>query len=202
MKTIVLIALFALAAIVKCSVTSPASMAKDMYEHYASHSDQLLVAYVGDYKAEGHTYQALVLQARDSSEWDWLQKEFSISTVNDLTGQADLPLTASPNSDPKMGNSDGTIQVYLRRTVDNPDPGLQIKSPVSTPSPLTDKDNPAPKKSHTLRINIKQIGQPDRSETTGYVMGCDQKEHALCLLFYETLEEEQAILDQVRRNLT
>lgn len=202
MKTLIIISLLAIGTLVRCSISSPTTMALDMYKRYAAQPDRLLVAYVGDYQAQGHTYQALVLQARDSAEWVWLQQEFSIGTTDDRVASSVLTADGRNLDQAQLSNPDGSIKVYLRRTVDNPDTSLVLK-PRNRLAPTTPDQSPEPAgHSHALRINITRPGQPNRSETTGYVMGCDQNERALCLLFYETLDEEQAILTQVQKNIS
>lgn len=82
------------------------------------------MAYVGDYGAGGFTYQTLVLQARGSSEWVWLQREFGINGLNVITGtKTNLSDNASKGT-ALIVSSDGNLKVYLHPSVGNPDTSL------------------------------------------------------------------------------
>lgn len=202
MKALIPISAIILTAIVKCTFTTPATLAYNMYERYADHSDRLLVAYVGDYEADGFTYQTLVLQARDSTEWVWLRKEFGIDAFNDVTGTKTTLSDNAANGTASIVSSDGNIKVYLRRAVDNPDTSLVLRpGKLGTGKSATDS-TAAPRRVPSLRINITPAGQQRKSSTHGYVMGCDENEQALCLLFYTNLTEEQHILSQIRKSLS
>ena len=82
------------------------------------------MAYVGDYGADGFTYQPLVLQARGSSEWVWLQRELGINALNDVTGTKTTMSDNSSNGTAHIVSSDGNLKVYLHPSVGNPDTSL------------------------------------------------------------------------------
>ncbi len=94
------------------------------------------MAYVGDYGADGFTYQPLVLQARDSSEWVWLQREFGINAFNDVTSAKTTLSDNASNGTAHIVSSDGNLKVYLRRSVGNPDTNLarHLSQPKLNPS--------------------------------------------------------------------
>lgn len=56
-----------------------------LYNQYASASESLTVAYIGNYQAYGHRFNAVMFQAADSSEWQWLKKEFGVIEPGDLS---------------------------------------------------------------------------------------------------------------------
>ena len=78
------------------------------------------MAYVGDYGADGFTYQPLVLQARGSSEWVWLQRELGINALNDVTGTKTTMSDNSSNGTAHIVSSDGNLKVYLSQPKLNP----------------------------------------------------------------------------------
>ena len=82
------------------------------------------MAYVGDYGTGGFTYQTLVLQARGSSEWVWLQREFGINALNDVTSAKTTLSDNSSNGTALIVSSDGNLKVYLHPSVGNPDTSL------------------------------------------------------------------------------
>ncbi len=87
------------------------------------------MAYVGDYGADGFTYQTLVLQARGSSEWVWPQNEFGINAFNGVTGAKTTLSDNASNGTAHIVSSDGNLKVYLPPSVGNPDTSLA--SPLS-----------------------------------------------------------------------
>ncbi len=60
------------------------SAAMDIYSQYADHSKTLTVAFVGDYQADGQTYNAVMFRTTDSTEWEWLKKEFGVLTAEEI----------------------------------------------------------------------------------------------------------------------
>lgn len=61
----------------------------DIYEHYADHSENLTVAFLGDYERNGRTYNAVMFRAEDDEQWEWLKNEFGIVTPQDLALMGD-----------------------------------------------------------------------------------------------------------------
>lgn len=60
------------------------SAAMDIYKQYCHHSKTLGVAFVGDYQADGQTYNAVMFRTSDSTEWEWLKKEFGVLTAEEI----------------------------------------------------------------------------------------------------------------------
>lgn len=60
------------------------SAAMDIYNQYADHSKTLTVAFVGGYKADGQTYNAVMFQTTDSAEWVWLKEEFGVLSAEEI----------------------------------------------------------------------------------------------------------------------
>ena len=67
------------------------SAAMDIYSQYADHSKTLTVAFVGDYQADGQTYNAVMFRTTDSTEWEWLKKEFGVLTTEEIQQMAQDP---------------------------------------------------------------------------------------------------------------
>jgi len=85
MKRILLIlSILALAAGCSRPPAEAVSAAMEMYEKYAKHSEQLTVAFIGNFEAEGSVYNTVMFQAQDSAEWAWLKEEFGIVEAMDL----------------------------------------------------------------------------------------------------------------------
>lgn len=59
---------------------TPVDAALALYGKYAD-NDRLTVAYVGDYKVQESSIEAVMVQANDSKDWDWLQEEFGVPTA-------------------------------------------------------------------------------------------------------------------------
>ena len=60
------------------------SAAMDIYKQYYRHSKTLDVAFVGGYQNVGQTYNAVMFHTADSTEWEWLKKEFGIFSTEEI----------------------------------------------------------------------------------------------------------------------
>ena len=60
------------------------SAAMDIYKQYYRHSKTLDVAYVGGYQNAGQTYNAVMFHTADSTEWEWLKREFGIFSADEI----------------------------------------------------------------------------------------------------------------------
>lgn len=59
--------------------SSPLCAQREVYERYAPRED-LLVAYAHGYRLDSTTrVDAILLQAKDSAAWEWMQEEFHIA---------------------------------------------------------------------------------------------------------------------------
>lgn len=56
---------------------TPVDAALALYGKYAD-NDRLTVAYVGDYKVQESSIEAVMIQADDQKDWEWLQQEFGV----------------------------------------------------------------------------------------------------------------------------
>ena len=105
---------------------------------------------MGDYGAGGFTYQTFVLQARGSSEWVWLQREFGINALNDVTGTKTTLSDNSSNGTALRVSSDGNLKVYLHPSVGNPDTSLASPLSQSKLNPSSSRTVPRAASHHSL----------------------------------------------------
>lgn len=61
------------------------SAAMKLYGRYAHNDQGVTVAYVGDYHAYDHVFNAVMFRANDSAQWQWLKEEFGVIDPDDLT---------------------------------------------------------------------------------------------------------------------
>lgn len=97
------------------------SAAMDIYNQYADHSKTLTVAFLGDYQAEGQTYNAVMFQTSDSEEWEWLKEEFGVLTAEEIQNVAHdssvirTPGNGAGNPEQPQGAMMGSIMVDPNR---------------------------------------------------------------------------------------
>lgn len=60
------------------------SAAMELYRSYADNEQGITVAYIGDYRAYDQVFNAVMFQADDSAQWQWLKHEFGIIEPIDL----------------------------------------------------------------------------------------------------------------------
>lgn len=75
------IAILLSSCINKC-IENQQNAALKLYCRYAD-NDNLTVAYLSDFKIEQHAINAVMIQAKDSASWHWIQQEFSIAEHDD-----------------------------------------------------------------------------------------------------------------------
>jgi len=200
MKLLLLATLMICGMLVKCSVTTPATQAMDMYRQYADRMEGLTVAYVGGYQSDDREYQAVVFQPADSAQWTWLKREFGMDDTpvqpTDISQQGSLA-ERRPGDMPSASRGHAMRVRSFRKGLGEVLTTTQPQGPVAHET-LHDTAQvllPLPR----FTIGLSRPGQPDYTEQRGYVVGLDDTDRVLCLLFYENRDEEQAILSRVEQ---
>ena len=88
-------------ALASCSSQTESSSesgnaALDLYYQYAD-SENLTVAYLGDFSLEGCKIDALMIQANDEEDWEQLKNEFGMHSEADSLGNSSANLEAEKN---------------------------------------------------------------------------------------------------------
>ncbi|MBR1784186.1 MAG: hypothetical protein IJ760_01970 [Bacteroidales bacterium] len=189
--------------------------AMEIYNRYASQSDQLTVAYVGDYRADGQVYNGVLLQAQTDEMWQWLCSEFGIventedvrSALGRMMPQMDTVgslRTASLVFGPQM--TIGLDSVQMQELVIDAARGiveqLTARSLDSAPMQFMVLDpEMVPQDSASIQqmIDAQQqiISLTRQHDDVGYVMTVDNGERTVWLFFYSSSMERDQLMRMV-----
>lgn len=225
MKRLTLIAIATVLCLGACSRPHSEAMsaALEMYKRYADRSEQLTVAYIGNFEAEGNKYNAVMFQAQDINEWDWLQREFGLKSdimTMPCTGQNMIVTSVKIDSNMQFASQeelmeyiDSVTKEIMKNTLgtENVDEDMMMSGmPLMSMEEVQKLGYLAEGaldsgtmvmgtplgEVDTAMLNQHEslINMTDNHKNSGYVIGTDAKEMTLWLFFYDTPEEQQNLM--------
>jgi len=225
MKRLLIIGILISLCIEACSRPESEAMtaAMEMYKKYADRSEKLTVAYIGNFEAEGGVYNAVMFQAQDSAEWEWLQEEFGLKSdmmmmpsmgQNMIVTSVKIDSTMQFASEEElMAYVDSLTKEIMAGATGNPDAGegmamngmpllsmeeLQrmgvIDSGAVESGMLAMDGTLGEIDTEMLNQHQKLMDMTDEHQNTGYVIGSDAEAMTLWLFFYNTPEEQNRLM--------
>ena len=192
------------------------SAAMEIYEKYADHSENLTVAFIGDYQVGQVKYNAIMFEATDSAEWEWLKHEFGIIDPNEISSMRLPDGTPIQTPDYMDGPPNGVVMgsLFIDSTLRFED-SASLMAYIDSLAAEILKDI-APEgysgQPHGLTVinldSMPQTALDGRMESyqeianytrnkgkAGYLINADIENHKVWLFFYDKLEDERLLLE-------
>lgn len=194
----------------------PATSAAAKIFHQYADTPNLTVTLIGDYHKDGHTFNAVMLQAQDDQAWTQLLNEFGISPIaNSLTTRLDsnstlLPIRVSALSSVYFHNDTipGDMDDYFQALKDSLingyghfDNNIALKQKkIYQDGQLIDSTTivQTGQSCATPPINNRLLHAAIDDEQTGYVFRLESSCRTVWLFFYSNKQEYETILHNIR----